>query len=45
MKKSKKMIGMLLLICAAMILPVSVNAASKSQTKEIAELQRNGQIR
>ena len=35
MKKSKKMIGMLLLICAAMILPVSVNAASKSQTKKL----------
>ena len=29
MKKSKKMIGMLLLICVAMLLPVPANAASK----------------
>ena len=35
MKKSKKMIGMLLLICAAMILPVTANAAFKSQTKKL----------
>lgn len=35
MKKSKKMIGMLLLICAAMLLPVPANAASKSQTKKL----------
>ena len=35
MKKSKKMIGMLLLICVAMLLPVPANAASKSQTKKL----------
>lgn len=33
--KNKKMIGMLLLICAAMLFPVSVNAASRSQTKKL----------
>lgn len=35
MIKSKKMIGMLLLICVAMLLPVPANAASKSQTKKL----------
>lgn len=33
--KNKKMIGMLLLVCVAMLFPVSVNAASKSQTKKL----------